>query len=242
MNLNKINKFPIGSHKQQCIGPCFPANTILINPLTLVMGSANNPACSVLPWNDNGQIEHFDKCDNPIDKKQAKEFSLNYVVPVVHFSCEYFLKTYYDIFSFEEAMDWLSNNNDPINTKLRVMDCSWKLFGSKIDIIDDQIIQFYSQVFKRVWINKIYQKMYKYIYVDDKDIYLKKNNDPLNDHKIERMNFLDKQFNTPDIIYQILSTYLETNKKNWDNIQNHNETIRKHYTKYIEDKINELIK
>ena len=90
MNINEINKFPMGTHKQQCIGPCFPENTVLINPLTLVMGEADKPSCSVLPWNNNGKIEHFDNCDNPIDKKDVEQISLNYVVPIVHFNCEYF--------------------------------------------------------------------------------------------------------------------------------------------------------
>jgi len=242
MNINEINKFPMGTHKQQCIGPCFPENTVLINPLTLVMGEADKPSCSVLPWNNNGKIEHFDNCDNPIDKKDVEQISLNYVVPIVHFNCEYFLKTYYDIFSFDETIDWIANNNDPVNTKLRVMECSWKLYGLKIDIIDEQIIQFYSHVFKKVWINKFYQKLYKYIYVDGKNIYFKKNNDKINDNKIERMNFLNEQFNTSDIIYSVLTSYLDINKKNWDKIQNHNEAIKKYYIKYIEEKINELLK
>ena len=105
MNINETNKFPIGTHKQQCIGPCFPENTILINPLTLVMGSADNPVCPVLPWNNNGQIEYFDQCEKPISAKKAKQISLNYVVPIVHFNCEYFLKTYYDLYSFEVIED-----------------------------------------------------------------------------------------------------------------------------------------
>lgn len=242
MNLDEINKFPISKNKQQCIGPCFPPGMVLINPLTLTIGSAENPACPTLPWTKDNQMEYFDDCENPINKDKAKAIQLNYIVPIVHFNCEYFLKTYYDIFSFEEAIEWITNNNDPLNTKLRIMDCSWKLYGLKTDIINEQIIQFYSQIFKKMWISKIYQKVYKYIYVDGKDIYFKQNNKQPGDHKVERMNFLNEQFNTPNIVYDILASHLNINKKKWDKIQNHNEAIRKHYTKYIEDKINALIK
>ena len=84
--------------------------------------------------------------------------------------------------------------------------------------------------------------MYKYIYADNKNIYFKKNNDQPSDHKVERINFLNEQFNTSDTIYHILFSHIDLNKYNWDKINNHNEAIKKYYMKYIEEKITELIK
>lgn len=242
MESNKINTYPLSKNNQQCIGPCYPKNVIINNPLTLNYAYTDENACPTLPWYSMGKVEYFAGCDDPISLDKVNEFNFNYIVPMVNFNCEYFLKTYYDIFSFEEAIIWIGNNNDPIDTKLRVMDCTWKVYGLKIDIMNDTLIEFYGIVFKKKWINKIYNKVYNFIYVNKNNISFKQNDDPPNDHKNERMKFLNEQFNTSNIIYHVLSTYIDNNKTKWDNIKNHNDAIRKHYTKYITNEIQKLIK
>lgn len=242
MNPDNIKKFPISINKHQCIGPCFPGKFELFNPLTIEIGKSMDPTCPTIPWVDENNLSNsFDECQDPIDIEEARKIKRKYIIPIVNFNCEYFLKTYYDIFSFEEAIEWLVNN-DPIYTKLRIMDCTWKIYGLNADITNDIILDFYGLVFKKVWINKIYKKIYKYLYVDENKIYFKENNLQLDEYKVERVNFLNEQFNTSDIIYNVLSSYIDSNQDNWNDIKNHNDSIRKHYTKYIEDKISKIIK
>lgn len=249
--MNKdIDKFPISVNNQQCIGPCYPPETPVLHPISLnLISGETHPFCPTFEWFNEklGSYQQTDICLVPSDISQSQEqIDLNLVVPIFHFSCEYFLKAYYNIFSFEGATDWIYNNpRSPVNSQLRIMNCAWKVFGSNVDIINDQLIDFYSNLIKTNWMKKIYPKMSKYIYIDDKNnnIYLK-NNEQRDSEKrqIEKINFFNKKFNTNQTIYKVLQTYIKDNKKDWKDIDDHNEGIRKQYIKFVVSIINETLK
>lgn len=248
--MNKdIDKFPTSINNQQCIGPCYKPGEKIVHPYTLNLVTAEHPFCPTLVWfNEKTQsYEQIDMCLSPSDVSQnQQQIDLNLIVPVFHFSCEYFLKSYYNIFSFEGATDWVYNNiQSPINTQLRIMNCAWKVFGSNVDIINDQLIDFYSKLIKNNWLKKIYPKISKYIYVDEKNnnIYFKDNNQQDSEKRqIEKINFFNKKLNTSQNIYKVLKTYIKENKDNWKNIEDHNEGIRKQYIKFVLSIINETLK
>mgnify|MGYP000219834794 CR=1 FL=1 len=78
-------------------------------------------------------------------------------------------------------MDFLSEN-DSIYTKLRIMDCALQTFDI---IVNDQLVDFYIEVINKLWIYDIYDIMYKYISVSNKNIYFKKNTESKKSYKIE---------------------------------------------------------
>lgn len=248
MDHKTIKKFPISINNQQCVGPCYSSNKVILHPITLNYLTSKEPFCPTLRWYDekDHQYKNADACLIPSDNSEMdqEQLDINLVVPTFYFNCEYFLKAYYDIYSFENATEWITNNSsDPIQTLLRIINCSWRVFGPDIDLMNDQLINFYLMVIKKVWIKDIYPKISKYIYVDEKNknIYLKENNTK-EDHgdktnQIEKINFFNKKFNSNQIIFNVLKSYVEENKQNWNDIINHNKNIKEHYKKYITSKI-----
>lgn len=254
MNKNNSNfpetKFPISINNKHCIGPCYPSGTYIMHPLTLeYITDSKNPFCPTERWfnEKENRYQRIDSCliaskQEDIDKMQVE---LSFIIPTFYFDCEHFLKVYYEIYSFEGANDWVIQNiKDPIFSNLRIMDCAWKIYGSNLNIISDQLIDFYIYVIKKEWIKDIYPIVSKYIYIDENNnIYLQKdenNNDP-NDKQVEKINFLIKKFISKQLIYNVLYDYIETNKSDWNSIKNHNRLIEDYLIKYILNKIHKTI-
>lgn len=248
MNSNKnTKKFPISINNQQCIGPCYPSNKIVLHPITLNYLTNKEPFCPTLRWYDerDHQYKNADICLIPSDttKMDQQQIDLDLIVPTFYFNCEYFLKAYYDIYSFENAIEWISiNNKDPLYTLLRIINCSWRVFGPDIDIMNDQLIEFYSNVIKKNWIKDIYPEISKYIYIDskNKNIFLKEVNnidEPNQKNQIEKINYFNKKFNTSQVILNLLKIYISENKNDWNKIINHNNLIKIYYKKFVINKI-----
>lgn len=243
-NLKK--KFSIGLNGQQCIGPCYPADSKIIHPITLEMKSIQDePFCPTMGWFDkrDNREKWTDACLIADQKKDIDygKVDISYVLPILGINCEIFLKLYYDVYSFEGAMDTITNNRMPFNTQLRLINCAWKVYGSNIDIINDQLINFYINIIKKEWIKDIYPYVSTYIYADDKNIYLKENNDDIQFNQIEKINFFNKKFNNQQFIYKTISSYISTNKSNWDKIIDHNKNIKNYYIDYVINKMENTI-
>lgn len=237
------NKFHTGINNQQCIGPCYPAGEYITHPVNLntVHLEEHKPFCPTMPWkkNENDLLKFVDECLVPdnMNKYTKEEIVLNYVAPTIGYSYKTFLKTFYNIVSFEEAVDYISNNKSPLYTQLRIMNAAWKSYGINADIINDQLLEFYVNLVKKQWIKYIYSHIAKFIYVDKNQIYIKENNAPINENKIEKINYFNKKFNNTQIMYSVLSSYLKENKSMWDDIIDYNDNIKKYYVKYVLDKI-----
>jgi len=242
MEKNFKKKYSVGLNGQQCIGPCYPAGTHILHPITLEEQHIDDrPFCPTNVWKNKNVDTWVDEClvsdDADSHAFDISDTILNYTFPTIGFTCENFLKSYYSIFSFESAVDWIINNKSPFYTHMRIINCAWKIYGSTTDIINDQLIDFYSNTIKKEWIRYIYPYIAKYIYVDKKNIFIKENTDDINENKIEKINYFNKKFNTKQIIYKVLHSYIEDNKSAWDDIIDHNDNIMNHYIEYIINKI-----
>lgn len=238
-------KFSNGLSGQQCIGPCYPANSRVLHPITLELQSRHKPFCPTMEWFD--EREKLDRwTDNCLIPDQDKDIdydqlNIDYVLPTLGINSEIFLKSYYDVYSFESAIDTITINKMPYFTQLRILNCAWKVYGFNNDIINDQLINFYIGLIKKEWIKDIYPLISKYIYVDKKNIYLKENDSDIQLNQIEKINYFIKKFNNQQIIYKMLSSYISENKSNWEDIINHNKNIKIHYIDYIINKIQNTI-
>jgi len=247
MNISE-KKFSIGLNRQQCIGPCYPAGSKILHPITLeIKYVKDRPFCPTMEWfNPVDNEEKWTDICLMTDKPEMLDYgkaNLNYVLPTLGINCEIFLKSYYGIYSFEGTIDAITNNKMPFHTQLRLLNCAWKTFGSNIDIINDQLIELYTNFIKKEWIKEIYPYVAKYIYTDGKNIYLKENyisdesenNNTKNQN--EKMNYFNKKFNNQQIIYKVISLYIKENKSNWDDIIDHNQNIKNYYIEYVVGKI-----
>lgn len=241
-------KYNIGLNGQQCIGPCYPTGTEIVHPIILESVSVKDrPFCPTNVWVDkrDGRDKWVDICikEDNVEKLSGDELLLEYAFPTIGFTCENFLKSYYGIFSFESAIEWINNNKNPFYTNMRIINCAWKIYGNSTDIINDQLIEFYVNAIKKEWIKYIYPKIATYIYVDqkNKNIFIKENNDNVNENKIEKINYFNKKINTDQNMYKVLMIYVNDNMSKWDNIIDHNENIKSYYVDYIINKFKSTI-
>jgi hypothetical protein len=198
--------------------------------------------------NGKKYIEKTDECMIPTEKKDLSnnENDQSILIPYIDLNCEFFLKKYYDIYTFEQAIDWINDKKyTSLRTRNRIMECAWNTFGENLDILDQRITNFYLDLIKKKWIYEIMNDLEEYLYIDDetKTIILKKtdkndkNKDKLGKNTVEKINFLIDKFVTRDDIYKFLIRYLKYRKSMWENIKNHNIQIFTDFKDYIKNKI-----
>jgi hypothetical protein len=232
-----------GINNQTCLGSCLPGDKISIHPVYIVPVQDQNykPYCATLEWTDEKKNNNFmhDICktENIISKINKKDHMLSFAIPSFGISYKDFLQKYYDLYSFESVSEWLHIENNRIYTKLRVLNCAWILFGTDKNIINDQIIKFYMDLVKKRWIKEIYPYIYNDIHVNKSNISFKKNKDAYGDHKVEKINFFLDKFNDRSTLYNLLQSYINTNKSRWANIEDHNDELKKYYIDYVSNKI-----
>lgn len=244
-------KYPKSKNNLQCIGPCYQAGTTIVHPLTLeYVTDKYNPFCPVKEWEyidtetNKKIIRTTDICYHPTESKDlsGKEFEMNILTPSIDFNDEQFLKIFYNIHSFEDAINWIDNKKySPILTRLRIIDCAWNAYGKNVNIIDHRVVDFYIEVTKKKWIQDIYKHLNKYIHISDGKVMLgnpKENKLSPKDEVIVRTNFLIDRFINSDQMYKFLIRYLKYRKDEWDNIISHSINIKNDLIKYIENKIN----
>lgn len=247
MKDNNIKKFPIGLNNKQCIGPCYAPGTFILHPITLnSITDKEKPFCPTFNWYDetSNVYKDIDNCLIPSSKDEINQYQtdLSFTVPTFYFNCEFFLKSYYDIYSFENVIEWINSKSQPLYSQLRVLNCAWKIFGSKIDIIDDIIVEFYINVVKKEWIKNLYPKIANYITVENDNIYIKKNNLEPSYKQIERINYIFKKIINKQMMFKILQNFIETNKSNWTEINSFNKEIEVDITNYIINKLEQTTK
>lgn len=239
-------KYPKTRSGETCIGPCYEPGTVIVHPHTLnPMTNRLHPFCPILPTphviDGVEVIDSIGACYVPTQKKDIsyKDIQMNIILPQIDFSYTHFLKIYYNIDSFDNALSWITDTrNISIYTKLRIMECSFFAFGNEIDIIDSRLIQFYIYVIKNIWIRDIYPKIQKYIYIDENDkIYIKESIDTDKSHKVEKINFFVEKFVNEDVVYKILNRYIQKYKDRWNNIRSHNDLLKAEITEYIINKM-----
>jgi hypothetical protein len=195
-------KYPKSKNNFQCLGPCYEKGTFIIHPVTLEYTTDTlHPFCAVNEWEytnpETGKKEMRinDVCFNPTSKDNisAKELEMNIILPKMDFSCEHFLKIYYDIFSMETAIEWVdSNKHVPYYSVQRIMDCAWKAYGLKSQeyILDDRIIIYYTNLLKSRWFKEVYEYIASYISVDDGKIFFSEGDSDMEKMREIKENFL----------------------------------------------------
>ena len=244
-NLNNDIKYSKSKNNFQCIGPCYPANTTIIHPITFDLVTQDNPFCPIVPvervFPDGDKlILNADTCLKPTNENNIN-LGIEMLVPYFDFNYSQFLKIYYSIFSFEDALSYIENKKYiPISTKIRILECAWKSFGKEIDIIDQRLVDIYIEIIKKKWIDNIYKQINSYINIIDNNIKIVEpeyNRLRPNEFIVERTNYIINKFFTHDIVYKFLTKYIKHRKDEWDNIGNHNEKIKYDIIDYITNKI-----
>ena len=216
---NIIKKYPKSINGNQCIGPCYEAKTLIIHPISLELVTDTNNFCPInsrLEKNHDARL--VDRCNNPTENKniESKELELSMLNPYIDFSSIRFLSVYYNIYTFEDALQWLENNiKSPLETKIRIIRNALFAFGSNIEMVDHRLVDFFIILIKKKYINKIYNNVYEYIGIVKNNIVFinpSENNIDKKENFIERINFIVKIFINSDEIHKFLIRYFKFKK------------------------------
>lgn len=251
---NKRSTYPISKHEQNCVGPCYEQGTFILHPITLNhLTYKDKPFCPTKGWTYTDPKTNVktsltvDECIDPTENKDIgkEELKMNILLPSIVFNYSQFLMIYYDIHSFDDSLKWIHDNSSTLTTKMRIIECAWKVWGNKTDfVITDELINFYQIIIQKKWIRQIYHYIKKYIKVIDNKIQLDYPEKYAEDKKFrkEKINYIIKKLLTNNTIYNILFKFIEINHHEWDNIDSYNDSILHFLNDYLEHKILKTIK
>ena len=246
-----IKKYPKSKKGFQCLGPCIYPKTMVIHPLTLdVIVDNDNAVCPVQPYvvvdPKTGKKEMVDRdiCYEPIriNRADKKELELNLLLPTIDFNILHFLNIFYNIFTFEDGLDWIIKNNfKPHNTKERIFEMTMKTYGKDIDLIDTRTTDFFAEIIKKKYLGRILKKIGKHIIVEDDKVYIDKNPLIVNLDKknnVVKINFIIEKFINTDTMSKFIIRYIKQKKNIWETIQHQVIEMVYEFTLYILQKIN----
>ena len=243
-------KYPKSKAGHQCLTPCYEPNTWIIHPQSLeYLSDKEKPFCSI-SITDKG--ETIDECYVPTKTEDfsRKDIEMNILVPKIDFNCNHFLKIYYNITSSGSAINWISTHQEAsIYTKLRIMECTLKEYGKTIEIMNNNLLDFYTEVIKKVWIYSLYNKISSYIIIENNKIYLGKESEleDKNDkhidrnQKITKVNFIIEKFANKNMVYKFLEKYFNKYFESWNDIPLHNPKMQEEYSNFVLEKIKATI-
>jgi hypothetical protein len=262
--MDNIKKYPKSKNNFQCLAPCYYPGTMVIHPTQLEFVTEGPlPFCPVDEWkyvdakSGETRSKSTDTCYNPTEKDttSTSQLDLNILTPYIDFNSEQFLKIYYKIFSFDDAIDWIDNNKHvPIGTKIRIINCALKAFKSSIELFDMRFCDFFIDFIKSQHMKSLYLKICNNVGIDEKtnEIFLidKQNNTlGVHDKSIERTNYIIKTFINKEEITKFLQKYFKQQKKeneptNEKNLEGEDDCLYKMFTDltiYILNKINSTL-
>lgn len=251
----------------QCIGPCFKAGATLLHPISLQYVSANQQNfCAINPTTDPKIIKHhaqlFNIKSSDISSKlklgqiapcyaednnlydDAKLFDLEnikVVVPTIEISCGDFLQIFYGIYSIENTLQWIEQNkNVPKTTKNRLINCSWKQFGSDKNNITDIFVEYYYNIISNKWIHSFYEYLYKYLSYDvqNKIVVLAGSVQSKTEYKDKKIKYIIKNIYNFNSIQNIMFDFIDIYSSKWLTIESHQKIIKKLFFEYGMKKLN----
>lgn len=253
--MDNIKKYPKSKHNMQCLGPCYYPETTVIHPTHLeYITDGPDPFCPVEEWyfenEKTGQKSSkiTDICHNPTKKnaESSTQLDLNILTPYIDFNYEQFLKLYYKIFSFSDALNWIeSNKHTPINTQIRIINCSLKSFGDSVELFDVRFSDFFADFIKKKEIRYIYDKIHNNIEIKSstKEIYLVSDtNLSKRDNYTERTNYIIQKFIIDTEIIKFLQKYLNHKDKPMRDTDDNLYEMLLSFTQYILNKIKITLK
>jgi len=275
---NSEKKFPRSKKNYDCVGPCYYPKTEVIHPVTMqvALTDKDKPFCPVNatvidPKTNQVNTILVDECSIPTMSKDysGKELELNLLTPNLGFNNMQFLKICYGISSITDAIEFINRYSySPLNTRIRIINSALDAYDINRELPTKELATFFVEIAKKKWVNVIYQKIKKFIIVQNDKVTLVSIS-PTN-NEISRVNNIDeknddnrsdnssdnKSDNRSDDKYYvikinfIIDKFLSADKLaiflykyfklNLDT-KNHIDNIKYELIKYIEKKINTSI-
>lgn len=244
-------KYPKSINGYKCVGPCYGKNTSIIHPIyfNTIATNKNNYFCPTNEWfykDKSNNIQRFQIDECKIEDANKNDTSTNFVyenllIPYTNFDELSFLDTYYNINTFNNALDWVTENNtSPINTRQRIFDLAYEAFKNTFDIIDfndSRIIDFFINLIKIKYLDDFSMHFFKYIEINNGEIKIKNNtnyksNTETQETLIIKQNFILKYILTIENLTNFINNYFRK-KQEEKNIDYPSETIINKFAIYL---------
>ena len=230
---------------RRCLSKCYPAREEYFHPviLTGVRDKTNN-TCAIQPIpskNPDYYREHemiyADICrleDNSI-YKQPNE--LESILLSFYFNPRDFLVSIYNLRSFDEVIYWtLENDHLPFDTVLRVHNCAWKVFGSSVEELTTNVLEYYYDICKTYWVKDYIpsiEKNYSFDNVSNSD----SEADTTANDEISNiiLNILTYEF-----FVKIIHKYVYEYQDKWDLLDSQYSHIKKYVYRQLVGHINKI--
>lgn len=221
-------KFPPSKSGKECVSGCFFGEQAKIHPHTQEYTyNDGEPFCFTRPYLDAlGNRRIHDDCfviSNGI--KNEDQDQPNLIDPSFNVTYLHFLRMYYKIMNLEDALEWVQKNNRlSIYTRKRVFEAAIITYRKEMQIIDDRMINFYTEIIKRIWYVDIYKLINRFIVIGKETIYFEIKDPPQYVNPLyppyqlcnietdtllkEKYNFIISKVVTPSIIYDFLSEFI----------------------------------
>jgi hypothetical protein len=154
-----------------CLGPCYPANTIIVHPLILqYVTNTKHPFCPIKPWRNRlkrGALETTKACSKPTPAKLIDDAAvqMNFITPKLTFDPRKFLSMYYNVFTYDNVNRWYYERMEkgtipPWATVRRVFDCAIRVYGLEKfkNELDDVSLDTIQAILRQYWADKIVEK------------------------------------------------------------------------------------
>jgi len=127
---NYEKKFPVSINNFNCIGPCYPPNTIFYNPITLNAAVSN--VDSLCPIQSK---EQFDICNINDVSPDFKKFDIFEDIIQIGSTNELFLKQLYKIYNYTDAINFFNDDIDnlPIYSQKRILNSIYYSYKNSIE-------------------------------------------------------------------------------------------------------------
>ena len=247
LNKEISKKNPKSMSGLDCKGPCYFPGVEYRHPISLNRIHVPDKAtCPTIKHNNPDKPEvmiEYDTCLNPTHKQNSDEILLNIISPLLVLHDDVFLKTYYDMYSIEDAIVNVTNNIYLRKTNYRLINMALRAYGDELIIIDHRIVNIIKD-YLIYNIDVIKESINKYLVQTPANTSINKNDGTdssdstsSDDNSNDNDQYIIKVFLTDDNILKFMTKYIENNKNKWNYTENHLTEIIKQITIYIKNKI-----
>lgn len=165
----KIPSYPIAKNGIQCVGPCYPANVGYTHPETGRFIRDDTANCPILPTLSIKNGVRVVRVNADCYYKKGNDQEIRVDVDLgMNLQYSQFLKLYYKIYTFDDALLWIDKNKGAqLETKERIIDSAIITFKSNIQVIDDSLVNLYIEIISGLWFNDLYRMLNEFIIIED---------------------------------------------------------------------------
>lgn len=167
-NFFVVNK-EVNIENNDCIGPCFPKNSYVYNPINLMLQFSDKDICPVKPYKDSENKKNsFKDCKYKGDKEYLNFNPLDNNNPylLIAKNDDFFLKEIYNLNDINQVYDFINNqlNNLPIYTQKRILNAIFNSYIRDDLFPNNNYINSLKKILSSIYkINISFDKIYKNI-------------------------------------------------------------------------------